>query len=459
MSIASLMTTDAHSSNAKKADKRPFRPVVRWRMGPDDETDRRQLIERLKLLMVFRIAFTALLLGSTIYVQQRTDLPKNNSNLMILYGIAVSVFALSILYSVIFSYIRRMDRFALVQLTCDISLCSVLIYCTGSFSSAFSFMYLLVIVTSGVLLYQPGSLCMALMANLQYAAMLLFEWAGVIAPPGEAIHDLVPRDFHQVIYKIAILFSASLAVAYLSGYLAEQTRKTRQELQVMADHVNRVKRLAVLGEMAAGLVHEIKNPLASLVGAVTMLRDHPENVSIRDRLMRIVTREAGRLDRLLGDFLLFARPPVTTPQPIALSTAIDDVLDLFEQELERNRRIRLVRHIEPDLVLRIDPSHLHQVLWNLLLNAEEAIEEETTGVITVSASAHKKGIAIEISDTGSGIPKERLAQIFDPFFTTKTDGTGLGLSIVHRILEQYDGRIEVSSQEGTGTTMKIVLPP
>ena len=452
------MMTNGHSNSCETPKKRPFRPVVRWRMGPDDETARKQLTDRLKLLMVFRIVFSALLLGSTIYVQQRTNLPKQNTGLIILYGIAVSVFVLSILYSVAFSYIRRMDRFALVQLISDISLCSVLIYCTGSFSSAFSFMYLLVIVTAGVLLYQPGSLCMALMANLQYAAMLLLEWTKVIAPPGEAMYDLGPRDFHHVIYKIAVLFAASLAVAYLSGYLAEQTRKTKQELQAMADHVNRVKRLAVLGEMAAGLAHEIKNPMASLVGAATMLRDHPENESIRERLIRIITREAGRLDRLLGDFLFFARPPAATPQQIDLSTAINDVLDLFEQAPERNRRIRLVRNIDPEIVLRIDPTHLHQVVWNLLLNAAEAIQDGETGDILVSVGARKQGIVVEISDSGCGIPKGQLAQIFDPFFTTKTEGTGLGLSIVHRILEHYGGRIEVISNEGSGTTMKIVFP-
>ncbi len=427
-------------------------------MGPDDETDRRLLIDRLKFLMVFRIVFSSLLLGSTIYVQQRADLLKSHTGLIILYGIAVSVFVLSILYAAAFSYIRRVDRFALVQLIFDISLCSLLIYCTGSFSSAFSFMYLLVIVTSGVLLFQPGSLFIALLANLQYAAMLLLEWAAVIAPPGEAMYDLGPRDFHQVIYKIAVLFAASLAVAYLSGYLAEQTRKTQRELQVMADHVNRVKRLAVLGEMAAGLAHEIKNPLASLVGAVTMLQDHPENEAIRERLMRIITREAGRLNRLLGDFLFFARPPAAKPQQIDLSLAVNDVLDLFEQAPQRSRRIRLVRNIDPKLVLHIDPSHLHQVLWNLLLNAAEAIQDEETGNIVVSASAQKQGIVIEVSDTGAGIPRERLAQIFDPFFTTKTEGTGLGLSIVHRILEQYGGRIEVISDQHSGTTMKIVFP-
>jgi len=427
-------------------------------MGPDDETAGRQLTERLKLLMVFRIVFSALLLGSTIYVQQRTDLPKYNTGLIILYGVAVSVFMLSILYSAVFKHIRRMDRFALVQLTCDISLCSVLIYCTGSFSSAFSFMYLLVIVTAGVLLHQPGSLCMALLANLQYAAMLLLEWAKVIAPPGEAMYDLGPRDFHHVIYKIGVLFAASLAVAYLSGYLAEQNRKTRQELRVMTDHVNRVKRLAVLGEMAAGLAHEIKNPLASLVGAVTMLRDHLENEAIRERLMRIITREAGRLDRLLGDFLFFARPTAATPQQIDLSMTVNDVLDLFEQSPEQNRRVRLVRDIAPGLVLRIDPAHLHQVLWNLLLNAAEAIRDRETGDIVVSVSARKQAMVVEISDSGCGIPKEQLARIFDPFFTTKTEGTGLGLSIVHRILEHYGGRIEVISNEGSGTTMKIVFP-
>ncbi|WP_084503238.1 sensor histidine kinase [Desulfatirhabdium butyrativorans] len=433
-------------------------PVVRRLMLPAAETDRTQLAGRLKLLMFFRVVFTVLLLGSTIFVQHRSDLPKHASSLLILYGIVVSVFILSILYALVLPYIRRTEYFALFQLACDISLCSVLIYCTGSFSSAFSFLYLLVIVTAGVLLYQPGSLSMAILANLQYGFMLVLEWSRIIAPPGDAIYDLGPRDLHHVIYKIAILVAASVAVAYLSGFLAEQTKRSKETLQAMAEHIKRVEKLASLGEMAAGLAHEIKNPLASLVGAATMLKEGPENKAIQEKLMAIVTREANRLNKLLGDFLFFAKPPkVQQRQHLKLEVALNDILDLFEQDPAMNRKIQLTREIERDIELRIDPAHFHQVVWNLLLNAVEAVEDD--GTITLVASKQKGGKAVlQISDSGTGIAKEDIARIFDPFYTTKSQGTGLGLSIVHRILEYYGGRIEVISKEGEGTTMKLIFP-
>jgi two-component system sensor histidine kinase PilS (NtrC family) len=427
-------------------------------MRPSSETDRTQLVGRLKLLMFFRVVFTVLLLGSTIFVQQRSNLPKHSISLLILYGVVVSVFVLSIVYALVLPSIRRTEYFALFQLACDITLCSVLIYCTGSFSSAFSFLYLLVIVTAGVLLYQPGSLSMATLANLQYAAMLLLEWSKIIAPPGEALYDLGPRDLHQVIYKIAILVAASFAVAYLSGFLAEQTKRSKEMLQAMAEHIKRVEKLASLGEMAAGLAHEIKNPLASLVGAVTMLKEGPENEAIREKLMAIVTREANRLNKLLGDFLFFAKPPkVQQQRQLKLEVALNDILDLFEQDPAMNRNIQLIRQIEGDIEVRIDPAHFHQVVWNLLLNAVEAVEND--GIITVVAAKRKGGkVVLQISDSGTGIAKEDIVRIFDPFYTTKPQGTGLGLSIVHRILEYYGGRIEVTSKEGEGTTMKVIFP-
>lgn len=431
--------------------------AAHWLRLLPGEIDRAQLMARLKLLMMFRVGFTVLLLGSTIFVEQRTSVPRNAASLLTLYGVAVSVFLLSILYAIAMPYVRRTAHFALFQLACDTTLCSVLIYYTGSFSSAFSFLYLLVIVTAGVLLYQPGSLSMAILSNIQYAFMLLLEWSKVLAPPGEAVYDLGPRDLHHVIYKIATLFAASVAVAYLSGFLAEQTKRSKEALRAMSEHVRRVEKLASLGEIAAGLAHEIKNPLASLVGAVTMMREQPGNAAIQDKLMTIVTREANRLNKLLGDFLFFTKPPAAQQKRLKLEAVLNDILDLFEQDPAMNRGIEVIRKIEPDIEVRIDPTHFHQILWNLLLNATEAMGDG--GRMLIAAGKQKSGpVFIQISDSGAGISRENLPRIFDPFFTTKAHGTGLGLSIVHRILEDYGARIDVASREGEGTTMRIIFP-
>ena len=224
----------------------------------------------------------------------------------------------------------------------------------------------------------------------------------------------------------------------------------------MAARFQRVEKMAVVGEMGAGLAHEIKNPLASITGCIQLLRDEMPYDSGRDKLMRIVLREADRLSALVGNFLLFARPPSGSSQPIALDQAIPETISLFEKDSRCRDRIVIRQSGQKGLWVMMDPDHFRQVLWNLLLNAVEAIEGN--GWINVQVEPTKpKYVSIRITDSGCGIPQENMSQIFDPFFTSKPDGTGLGLSIVHTILESHDGWLEVESQAGHGTSFTIKL--
>ena len=260
----------------------------------------------------------------------------------------------------------------------------------------------------------------------------------------------------QVLYKVLITTFGCFAVAFLSSLLAEQTRKTKIELWAMEDHVKRVEKMAAIGEMAAGLAHEIKNPLASLSGSIQILKDGVELDADHARLMQIVLREADRLSSLVNNFLLFARPPAGRVENIELDKAILETVELFEKDSNCQERISIHRDIAQDLLVAMDPVHFRQVLWNLLLNASEAIDGE--GSIDIKLQSLKNHRAmIEITDNGCGMSNETIKSIFDPFFTTKQNGTGLGLSIVHSILESYDGRLDVKSMEGTGTTFTLNL--
>ncbi|MBW1740830.1 MAG: PAS domain S-box protein [Deltaproteobacteria bacterium] len=223
----------------------------------------------------------------------------------------------------------------------------------------------------------------------------------------------------------------------------------------LEEHVKRVDKLAAIGEMAAGIAHEIKNPLASMSGSIQLLKEEINVTPVVRKLMDIVLREADRLNALANDFLLFARPSSDKIEPVELSSAIGDTLELFQKNGICRNRISVVQDLAPDVWTEMAPKHTHQILWNLLLNAAEAIDG--TGTIKVSLKTVEDMVRVAVKDNGCGMSQEALSKIFDPFFTTKVHGTGLGLSIVYRLLESYDGRLDVQSRQGQGSTFTLYL--
>jgi two-component system sensor histidine kinase PilS (NtrC family) len=230
----------------------------------------------------------------------------------------------------------------------------------------------------------------------------------------------------------------------------------------MEEKLRRSEKLAAIGQLAAGLAHEIRNPLASISGAIELLEGdlRPKGKSAR-RLFEIAKRETGRLNRLLSDFLAFARPKTPKTTELSLRPLLEEVQDLVDKG--EATAVRIEVDVPEDLRVVGDPDQLLQVFWNLLLNAIQAQSEGGS----VKIAAHKgsrppdlPGPAVEISmeDRGNGIPLETLSQIFDPFFTTKPKGTGLGLATVHRIVEAHGGSIQITSEVGEGTCVRVFLP-
>ena len=185
---------------------------------------------------------------------------------------------------------------------------------------------------------------------------------------------------------------------------------------------------------------------------------NPQN----ERLMQIVLREADRLSSLASNFLLYAKPPAGKAEAIELDKVLSEVVELFDKTTRKGRDVSVTKTVTPNVWVQMDTAHLRQVLWNLLLNAAEAIDG--SGQIQIQLYPLKSRFAcIEISDDGCGMTRETLESIFDPFFTTKPGGTGLGLSIAHSILESYNGWLEVESKINEGTTFtlkfRLIRPP
>ncbi len=410
---------------------------------------------KLKWLMLFRVLFSTLLLGSSIVLQLGDSPPPIGPPLKFLYGLIAAIFFLSIIYALLIDRVQNSVVFAYVQILVDTLVVTVILFVTGSYSSIFSFLYLVVIIYSSILLSIRGTLIIAAICSIQFGIMVDFEYYGVIYP--FVADEAMLASYHpwnQVLYKILITMTACFAVAFLSSFLSEQVRSTRKELRDMENHVKRVEKMAAVGEMAAGLAHEIKNPLASLTGSIQLLNEDIQYDPDHDRLMQIILREADRLSSLANNFLLYARPPAGKVEAIDLEKVIIETAELFEKDASNDGRITTTKKIQPNIWVSMDPVHLRQVLWNLLLNASEAIKGQ--GVIDIEMYELKsKRACIKITDNGCGMSAEELKSIFDPFFTTKPNGTGLGLSIVHRILEAYDFWLNVESQVDKGTTLTL----
>ena len=228
------------------------------------------------------------------------------------------------------------------------------------------------------------------------------------------------------------------------------------ELRRLEQNARRAERLATVGQLAAGIAHEIRNPLASISGSIELLQQSPQASEDDRTLMTIVHREIQRLNMLIGDLLDYANPRPKQPVDFDLGVLVDETLQVARGD-KAFAEIELVADVEKPLAIHADPAKLRQVLWNLVRNAADAA---TAGGkhVRVEVRANTAYAVIKVSDDGPGIEPELVARIFDPFFTTKRKGTGMGLATSHSVVSEHGGRIDVATEIGKGTKMIVTLP-
>ena len=230
----------------------------------------------------------------------------------------------------------------------------------------------------------------------------------------------------------------------------------------MEEALRRSERLGAVGQLAAGLAHEIRNPLASLSGAIELLAsDLPDTDPNSRRLMRIVQRETERLNRLVSDFLSYAGPAPSPGGTVSLVELLDELQQLMQSG--ECPQIRVHVDLPEELSVAGSPDQLRQVFWNLVLNAAEAEPRDDEirlrgRLLSPGNPNEPRMVEVEIRDRGTGIPPEILERVFEPFFTTKPKGTGLGLATVHRVVEAHGGQLLVQSKPGEGTCVRVMLP-
>ena len=234
------------------------------------------------------------------------------------------------------------------------------------------------------------------------------------------------------------------------------------KLVEMEDQVRMKERLATVGSLAAGIAHEIRNPLASLSGSIQVLQGELDLHGDNKQLMDIVVRETDRLNTIIMEFLEYARLKNAQNDHIDLSPVLDETIMLLKNCKDFTGDIRITHQVDPHVVIKGDSQRLRQVFWNLLINACQAMPQGGEIMVTArpfpDVSEDTDWCEITIADTGQGIAREDRDKIFNPFYTTKTGGTGLGLAIVYRIIEDHRGTIIVDSVPGKGTQFSIRLP-
>lgn len=230
----------------------------------------------------------------------------------------------------------------------------------------------------------------------------------------------------------------------------------------MEEKVRQSEKMAAVGEIAAGIAHEFRNPLAAISGAAQVLAGEESASSVNQSLFNIITRESTRLDSIIKDFLLFSRPARPEKSWTSLKERVDETWAVIRQGGLIREEITLVTDIPGNLDCWADPRQLAQILLNLIHNACVAMEKEG-GEVTVVARevpGQKEGnlLRIRIEDTGCGIEEHMRGDIFEPFFTTRENGTGLGLAIVHQLVDGHGGTISVGGGENGGTVFTLALP-
>jgi signal transduction histidine kinase len=268
----------------------------------------------------------------------------------------------------------------------------------------------------------------------------------VSAEPGSTQYMCVHAVF------ITLYFLSTFAVIIM---VLERARTESERLHA---RLREVERLATTGELAAGMAHEIRNPLAAIVNATALLTDEA-GLTPDERAATIgaIRTEARRLNRILSDFLHFARPQEARRTPGDIREVVQHVSALIRDDRSRAPRVDVKVAIDPAVPrFAFDRDQVTQVLWNVALNGVEAMNGR--GRLSVDVARQDGAVALAVSDTGPGIPRDRLPRVFEPFYTGKPNGSGLGLTIAERIVAAHGGRIEIDSEPGRGTRVTMLFP-
>ncbi len=333
----------------------------------------------------------------------------------------------------------------------------LLIDYTEGIVSSYYLMLLLPLVSAASYLGMAGTLATSIVAVGTYLSFLRFvDFKEVFIPP-EQQHILAIRCLTLAIPAV-LVNSLGAAIRRQSARYqstAEQLTAANQSLLAAEAAMRRSERLAALGQLSAGLAHELRNPLGSIKGSADLLaRSASHNDPMAKELAEIISAEVDRTNSLVTRFLDFARPL----EPRRQSTDVTNVIDrAVNRAVVNQEKVEVIRNYSPSLPpLAIDPELMEQVFLNLVTNAAQA--SAAGAPVTIRTREADGQAEVSVIDQGCGIPPDKIETIFNPFVTTKQNGVGLGLAIVAKIVDGHGGKMSVESEPGKGSTFRVLLP-
>jgi two-component system, NtrC family, sensor histidine kinase HydH len=333
----------------------------------------------------------------------------------------------------------------------------LLIGYTGGLNSRYFLVLLLPVVTGATTFGVFGTLLLALVAGGAYLSFLLYvDWIQYVLGPSEIAELAVRVAFLAMAGNLANTLAEDLRrQSERSRRTAEQLSEANQHLQEAEEAVRRSDRLAALGQLTAGLAHELRNPLGTIKASAEMLEKNlPAGNDLAREMAGFIATEVDRTNSLVTRFLQFARPLQVKVETADLTAVLDRAAAAVERETPR---VAIYRNYSPDIPpFPLDAELMERVFYNLLLNAAQASSEG--GAVTVKTRAAGGTAEVAVIDRGSGIDPAQMDSIFNPFFTTKPEGVGLGLAIVAKIVDEHGGKIAVESEPAKGSVFRVQLP-
>jgi len=418
------------------------------------------LATRLAWLTGLRLGFLTLLLASLVFFYFRaksTDYPASQQIVTITIGAG---FSLGAAYAAVLRGKRRLYELALVQILADQLTWTVLVYVSGGASSGATSFYGLTCLVGAILVGPRGAAIAAVSGAALYFALCGGFALGWIHPPSDQSPAQYAVTIAELAYPVALNALAITVVGLLAGYLAERLGRAGGLLLDAKERIAATERLAMLGGIAAGLAHEIRNPLGSISGSIEMLRESPELSDEDRRLCEIVEREAKRLNQLVTDMMDLAKPRRPKPTIVDLVALCKDVVELASRS-ERSAEDVRVRFQGPSDAQRayFDNGQFRQVLWNLIRNGVQA--SAAGAVVIVAVEIENDQLTVCVSDHGAGIAESSKERLFDAFYTTRSHGAGMGLAVVKRVIDdhaEWGMSIEVRSPPLGGAEFRVTMP-
>ncbi len=421
-------------------------------------------IEKLRLMGSSRIFISLTLLIATLIIHPGRD-NKDIFNAFLFVTICHVSVAVFFFFFERVIHSKFLYRFAFMQIAWDILFHTSIVYLTGGINSQYKFLYWISILFSSILFLRIGAIVAAALSALFYGMLVDLEYYESLPQFVESFTHFKFSSEKVIVNSIMVNtlvfsfigFVSSVITIRLSNAEASVLEQNKR-LKDLEEKVMRSKHLASVGEMAARIAHEIRNPLTSVSASMEMLSKKEDQGSNEEMILDIARREARRLNQLLTDFLDYARPSSPNFLKEKLSKQLSESIQLFQQG-HPDIDIKIQNEIPSaqEKLIRLDLRMVSQVLWNVLKNAAESMNGKGKVKVVLKEESNVRYV-IEVQDEGEGFELNQQEKLFEPFYSTKPKGTGLGLSIAYRVMQDHQGAIQLEGIPKKGSICRLVFP-